>query len=114
MRKRLLFLGLLFLLAAFLDAAFFYFLGEIKIINWRSLTHAGWFSSALILFWVSVWIYSRKFWLFLFWLHSAVVVLSFANQYFNFSEFLNYNCLLFNLIFATAYFFASAKVIEKA
>jgi hypothetical protein len=101
--------ALLFALVVVGDAVFYRLQGEQGIINWQSLVHAGWaVLSALLLL---AFAFSGRPWMgyMPLTLHFAVFLLSLMNQFFPFSETLNYYCMLFNLGMFTVYYFSVGR-----
>lgn len=98
----------LFLLAVSVDGLVYLVTGQGRMINWESAIHAGWVTTAILLFLFVA--YGRDpRWQFLpLFLHGTVFALAFLNQFFSFSAVLNYNCMLFNLVLLSAYYFMSS------
>ncbi|MBI1957588.1 MAG: hypothetical protein HYS44_04015 [Candidatus Niyogibacteria bacterium] len=96
--------GFAFSAVVALDAAKYLTFGFPALINWESFAHPAWVIGALALFFASLKFDNRAFWKFLFGVYIAVTLAALANHYLPFSETLTYNCMLFNLVFASLYF----------
>ncbi|MDH4330246.1 MAG: hypothetical protein OEV93_01720 [Candidatus Moranbacteria bacterium] len=95
----------LFFLTVVLDFLLYLF-GEMnEIVNWDSPVHFRWvvFSVSILLLFAFL---KNKLagWIGLVF-HFAIFALALSNQFFEFSETLNYNCMLFNLGLFTVYYF---------
>lgn len=99
---------LLGLMIAF-DGAKFILVGGPGIINWNSFIHPAWVITAfatisLISYFLRPWMTYSAFFVYLF-----IFALSLLNQYLQFTPVLTYNCMLFNLVFTSIYFFLLEK-----
>lgn len=103
-QTRLLIFGILFTVVLAFDFAKYYFLGGSTIANWWEWGHTLWVLGAGISFILSVFIPTLRT-VFLI-LYTSVFAITLGDVYYSFSELLTYNCMLFNLSLATAYFFA--------
>lgn len=111
-QKRLIIFGSSFFAIVILDGLKFIAVGGPNIINWHSFIHPGWVFVTLALFFLGVWRNTRIVWKALFGIYLVVFLFALANQYVPFSSVLTYNCMLFNLIFVSLYFFLSAPKIS--
>ena len=96
----------LLVLVIALDALRFFVGHEPGIINWRSLVHAGWVTSAALF--LLLWALTYKTWLGYLGLvvYGGVFIAALCNQFLSFSVTLNYHCMLFNLLLFTVYYFS--------
>lgn len=103
-QTRLFIFGILFAAALAFDFLKYQFIGGDTIANWWEWAHTVWVVFAPVSIFLAVFIPSlRNVFLIL---YTAVFAAALFNIYYPFSDILTYNCMLFNLVLATAYFFA--------
>ncbi len=106
MKKRLEIFGKLFFLVAAFDLLKSIVLGGATIVNWHSFVHAGWVTVAILMIFAAAKFEARFFRRLLFVMYFLVFLTALLNQYLFFSDILNYNCMLFNLVLTAVFFFA--------
>jgi len=106
-QKRLIIFASLFSLAVVVDGIKFLSVGGPNIIDWPSIVHPAWVIIAITLLFVGIFFDRLVVWQTLFGIYFLVMIASLLNQYIPFTTILTYNCMLFNLTFATLYFFLS-------
>ena len=77
------------------------------IINWRSLIHSGWVTFATLLLFLFAFTRSPRLGYTGAVLYGGIFLAALANQFFSFSDTLNYHCMLFNLVLFTVYYLAA-------
>ncbi|OGF49019.1 hypothetical protein A3G55_02460 [Candidatus Giovannonibacteria bacterium RIFCSPLOWO2_12_FULL_44_25] len=109
MRKRLAIYAALFGTVVLFDWLKFVYVGGPNIINWNSLAHPVWVATTLVILSIAVFQPRREIISVAFLLYFAVFATTLLNQYLHFYETLTYNCMLFNLVFATMFYLVSNK-----
>jgi len=78
--------------------------GGPNLINWQSFIHPAWVISAIVILAANAYFWKPALFKLSFIVYFIIVAASLINQYLPFSEILTYNCMLFNLVFASIYF----------
>jgi hypothetical protein len=104
-RKKFIFYGSVFASVVVIDFIVFLFTREVVVVNWAEPVHYGWVLSALAIFWVVTTFDNRYLSRAAFLTYLTIFLLSFLNQYVNFSSILTSYCMLFNAVLASAYLF---------
>lgn len=105
-RKKFIFYGTVFAAVMAIDLVIFLFTGEVAVVNWAHPVHYGWVLSALGIFWAVTIADKKTFSRLALLVYLTIFLLSFLNQYVNFSSILTSYCMLFNAVLASAYLFA--------
>lgn len=101
--KPLVIVGIIAAMVVF-DLGRFLLGGGPNIVNWHSFIHPSWVVLALVLLTVAAVVDRRLLWRALFGIYFLTFFISYLNQYFGVTDILTYNCMLFNAIFATAFY----------
>jgi len=109
MKRKLFIYVFLFLAVVAVDGVLFLTVEGPNIISWRSIIHPAWVIVAVSLLGIGALVWRRWMWQTLFILYFAMFVAALLNQYLSFTEVLTYNCMLFNLIFVTLYYFLGGQ-----
>ena len=91
------------------DLIKFFAVGGTTIINWHSFIHPFWVVLSVVFLLIADFVDRAKLWRMLFGLYFIIFLASYLNQYFGFSGTLSYYCMLFNAIFAVAFYLSGRK-----